>query len=210
MTIAADGQPRGRPMAAKSAHRRRRSPRRYVVCFNPEQARRDAAARAAILDSLRMKLQQGDKGLVGNAGYRRFLVTPREGHFEIDADWIAKDIQLNGLYVLRTNGKMSTLSVALAYNKLWRVEAIFKTAKSIVETRPIYHKSDAAIAGHFVFVRSSPCSCARDSTSGWPLRHKCGVGDVVRDLDRVEQVTVEQGGKRFMLRPPQGCAGGIF
>jgi hypothetical protein len=33
-----------------------------------------------------VKLQQGDKGLVGNAGYRRFLATPREGHFEIDAD----------------------------------------------------------------------------------------------------------------------------
>src|SRR6187200_1896437 len=30
-------------------------PRRYVVCFNPEQAQRDAAARAAILDSLHMK-----------------------------------------------------------------------------------------------------------------------------------------------------------
>jgi len=105
-------------------------PRRYVVCFNPEQAQRDAAARAAILDSLQMKLRQGDKGLVGNAGYRRFLATPREGHFEIDADRIAEDTRFDGLYVLRTNSKMSTLSVALAYRQLWRVEAIFKTAKS--------------------------------------------------------------------------------
>ena len=36
-------------------------------------------------------------------------------------------------------------------------------------------------------------------------------GDVVRDLDRVEQVTVEQAGKRFVLRPQApGCAGGVF
>ena len=107
-------------------------PRRYVVCFSPEQAQRDAAARAAILDSLRMKLHQGDKGLVGNAGYRRFLATPREGHFEIDADRRAEDAGFDGLYVLRTNSKLSTLSVALAYRQLWRVEAIFKTAKSIL------------------------------------------------------------------------------
>jgi transposase len=40
------------------------------------------------------------------------------------------------------------LSVALAYRELWRVEAIFRTAKSILETRPIFHQSDAAIAGH--------------------------------------------------------------
>src|SRR6478672_9377394 len=143
-------------------------PRRYVVCFNPEQAQRDAAARAAILDSLHMKLRQGDKGLVGNAGYRRFLATPREGHFEIDADRIAEDARFDGLYVLRTNSKMSTLSVALAYRQLWRVEAIFKPrnrfwrrGRSIINPTP----PSPAIC----FVRSSPCSCARNSTSGWLL-----------------------------------------
>ena len=120
-------------------------PRRYVVCFNPEQAQRDAAARAAILDSLHMKLRQGDKGLVGNAGYRRFLATPREGHFEIDADRIAEDTRFDGLYVLRTNSKMSTLSVALAYRQLWRVEAIFKTAKSNRSVAALCDTQDIAI-----------------------------------------------------------------
>jgi Transposase DDE domain len=123
-------------------------PRRYVVCCNPQEAQRDDAARAAILDSLRVKLQQGDKGLVGNAGYRRFLATPREAHFEIDAARVAEDARFDGLHVLRTNSKLPTLSVALADRQLWQVEAIFKTAKSILETRPIYHQSDAAIAGH--------------------------------------------------------------
>src|SRR5256714_1848320 len=186
-------------------------PHRYVVCFNPERAQRDAAARAAILDSLRVKLKQGDKGLVGNVGCRRFLATPREGHFEIDADRIAEDARFDGLYVLRTNSKLSTLSVALAYRQLWRVEAIFKTAKSILETRPIYHQSDAAIAGHLfcsflaLLLRKELDErlAAANMNAEW--------GDVVRDLDRVEQVTVEQGGKRVMLRPQApGCAGGVF
>ncbi|HME28009.1 MAG TPA: hypothetical protein VKI44_42935 [Acetobacteraceae bacterium] len=35
--------------------------------------------------------------------------------------------------------------------------------------------------------------------------------DIVRDLDRVEQVTIEQGPKRFVLRPQApGCAGAVF
>jgi len=186
-------------------------PRRYVVCFNPAEAERDAVARAAILDSLRMKLQHGDKGLIGNAGYRRFLATPRQGHFEIDADRITEDARFDGLYVLRTNSTLTTLSVALAYRQLWQVEAIFKTAKSILETRPIYHQSDAAIAGHLfcsflaLLLRKELDErlAAADVMTEW--------GDVVRDLDRVEQVTIEQGGKRFVLRPhAPGCAGGVF
>lgn len=37
-------------------------PRRYVVCFNPAEACRDAAAREATVASLRTKLKAGDKG----------------------------------------------------------------------------------------------------------------------------------------------------
>jgi hypothetical protein len=63
----------------------------------------------------------------------------------------------DGLYVLRTNAKLNTLSVALAYRQLWKIEAIFRTAKAILETRPIYHQCDAAIADHLLAC-SSDCS----------------------------------------------------
>lgn len=186
-------------------------PRRYVVCFNAEEAKRDAAVRAAIIDSLRAKLQKGDKQLVGNAGYRRYLATPREGHFEIDAARIAEDARFDGLYVLRTNSKLTTLSIALAYRQLWKVEAIFRTAKSILETRPIYHQTDAAIAGHLfcsflaLLLRKELDErlAAAGMTAEW--------SDVLRDLDRVEQITIDQGGKHFVLRPQApGCAAGVF
>jgi hypothetical protein len=72
-------------------------PRRYVVCFNPKEAERDAAARVAILDSLVRKLEEGDKELVGDAGYKRFLKTRRGGHFEIDPARVAEDDHWAGL-----------------------------------------------------------------------------------------------------------------
>ena len=186
-------------------------PRRYVVCFNAEEAKRDAAARTAIIDSLRAKLQQGDKQLVGNAGYRRFLATPSEGHFEIDAARITEDARFDGLYVLRTNSKLKPLSIALAYRQLWKVEAIFRTAKSILETRPIYHQTDAAIAGHlfcsFLALLLRKEFDERLAASGVVAEWR----DVVRDLDRVEQITIDQGTKHFVLRPQApGCAGSVF
>jgi hypothetical protein len=186
-------------------------PRRYVICFNPAEARRDAAARETIVASLRSKLKAGDKELVGNAGYRRFLATPQEGHFEIDAARVADDAQFDGRHVLRTNSTMNMLSVALAYRELWRVEAIFRTAKSILETRPIFHQSDAAIAGHLF------CSFLALLLRQELDERLTAVGvnaewsDIVRDLDRIEQVTIEQGPKRFVLRPQApGCAGAVF
>jgi len=143
-------------------------PRRYVVCFNPEQAQRDAAARAAILDSLRMKLRQGDKGLVGNAGYRRFLATPREGHFEIDADRIAEDARFDGLYVLRTTARCprSRSPSRIVNCGEWRRSSkprnrFWRRGRFIINPTPPL----PAIC----FVRSSLCSCARNSMSDWRL-----------------------------------------
>ena len=183
-------------------------PRRYIVCFNPEEAKHDAAVRTAILDSLAARLRQGDKELVGNAGYRRFLATPRDGHFEIDPARVAEDARFDGLYVLRTNAKLPMLSVALAYRELWRVEQIFRTAKAILETRPIYHQCDAAIVGHLfcsflALVLRKELDERLDAAAADPEW-----ADIVRDLDRVEEVTVDQGTKRFVLRvQAPGCAG---
>jgi hypothetical protein len=62
--------------------------RRYVLTRNPEQARKDAATRTALLAGLERKLTQGDKALVGNAGYRRFLAEPTgEGSASTRRKW---------------------------------------------------------------------------------------------------------------------------
>src|SRR5918994_7810628 len=47
--------------------------RRDVVCLNEEEARKDAADREAIVAALREQLRSGDKSLIGNKGYRRYL-----------------------------------------------------------------------------------------------------------------------------------------
>src|SRR5689334_12804285 len=58
--------------------------RRYVVCLTEEERRKDAHDRAAIVAHLREQLRQGDKSLVGNKGYRRYLKVEGQGHFQID------------------------------------------------------------------------------------------------------------------------------
>ena len=71
--------------------------RRYIVCRNREEMKKDAAARAAILAALERQLKKGDKTLVGNKGYRRFLATPDDDHFVIDRAKAEEDAKFDGI-----------------------------------------------------------------------------------------------------------------
>ena len=76
--------------------------RRYVVCLNEEQARKDRADREAIVESLREQLKHGDKALVGNKGYRKYLHS--EGpKFTIDEEKVKWEERFDGKWVLQTD-----------------------------------------------------------------------------------------------------------
>jgi Transposase DDE domain len=185
--------------------------RRYIVCRNLAEARRDAEQRTAILEGLRAKLAQGDKALVGNTGFRRYLKTLSAEHFAIDEDRVADDARFDGLYVLRTNTKLTPLQVMLRYRDLWRVEQLFRQAKAVLATRPIYHSSDMAIRGH-VFCSFLALLLAKELEDRL-RRHGVAAewDDMLRDLDRLQEITIEQDGKRFLLRTPTaGVAGKLF
>jgi hypothetical protein len=185
--------------------------RRYVVCVNEDEVKKDRADREAIVAGLREQLRAGDKSLVGNKGYRRFLKVEGSGHFAIDEAKIAEEARYDGTWVLRTSTDFPAAEVALQFKRLWQVEQWFRSCKSLLETRPIYHQRDATIRGH-VF-----CSflalllryelqarlAARGQVPEW--------ADVLHDLERLQYVEVEQEGKRFRLRTQlQGTCGRVF
>src|SRR6267143_6464744 len=185
--------------------------RRYIVCRNLAEARSDAEQRSAILDGLRAKLAQGDKALVGNSGFRRYLKTVSPEHFAVDETRVAEDARFDGLYVLRTNTKLTPLQVMLRYRDLLRVEQLFRQAKAVLATRPIYHSSDMAIRGH-VFCSFLALLLVKELED---RLHRHGIaaewGDILRDLDRLQEIQLDQDGKRFLLRTPTtGVAGKLF
>ena len=185
--------------------------RRYIVCRNLAEARRDAEQRSAILDGLRAKLAQGDKALVGNSGFRRYLKTVSAEHFAVDEARVAEDARFDGLYVLRTNTKLTPLQVMLRYRDLLRVEQLFRQAKAVLATRPIYHSSDMAIRGH-VFCSFLALLLVKELEDRLH-RHNIAAewDDILRDLDRLQEIELEQDGKRFLLRTPTtGVAGKLF
>ena len=185
--------------------------RRYVVCRNLTEAKRDAGVREAVLRSLRTHLRRGDKTLVGNSAYRRYLKTPDGKHFEIDEKRVAEDARYDGLYVLRTNMRLDALAVMLRYRELLEVEDIFRTTKSILDTRPIYHQTDEAIRGHVFcsFLALVLRKLLEDYLVAAHLKPEWSA--LLRELDRLQEVESEQDGKQFILRTPvTGDVGRVF
>ena len=185
--------------------------RRYVVCRNLNGAKRDAEVREAVLRSLRENLRSGDKALVGNSAYRRYLKTLDDKHFEIDEQRVAEDARYDGLYVLRTNMRLDALAVMLRYRELLKVEDIFRTTKSILDTRPIYHQTDEAIRGHVFcsFLALVLRKALEDSLAAARLKPEWGA--LLRELDRLQEIQTEQEGKHFILRTPvTGDVGRVF
>jgi len=204
--------PRGsRPDTELEAKEVRVGARRYVVCRNLNEARRDALLRENVLNSLRTSLRSGDKSLVGNSAYRRYLKTPDQTHFEIDEQRVAEDARYDGLYVLRTNTSLDPLAVMLRYRELLKVEDIFRTTKAILDTRPVYHQKDATIRGHVFcsFLALVLRKALEDRLAA--ARMKTEWGALIRELDRLQEVETEQDGKHFILRTPAtGDVGNIF
>src|SRR5271163_2262727 len=122
--------------------------RRYIVCLNDDEARKDAADREAIVAALREQLHSGDKSLVGNKGYRRYLSGGDSPRFQVDEAKLAEDARYDGKWVLRTNTDLDSSEVALQYKRLAMVEQWFRSCKSLLQTRPIYHRCDETIRGH--------------------------------------------------------------
>jgi transposase len=184
--------------------------RRYIVCHNDDQAAKDASDREAILKSLTDKLKGGDKSLVGNKGYRRYLKTRGES-FVIDEKKVAEDARYDGKWVLRTNTDLPAAEVALKYKQLWMVETLFRTIKSVLATRPIYHKRDETIRGH-VFCSFLALILMKELMGRLEDKsHSLEWKDIIRDLDNMDEVELEEDGKRFVIRTGiSGCCGKVF
>ena len=162
--------------------------------------------------NLEKRLSGGDKALIGNAGHRRDQRRAGAGRaFEIDAGKLAEEARFDGIFVLRTNARMTPLNAVLRFRELLLVEDLFRRAKVQLPTRPIYHSCDAAVRGH-VFCSFLALVLQKE------LADLCRIADVtvewddlIHGLDRLQEATIEKDGKRATTRTHvEGQMGRVF
>jgi transposase len=184
--------------------------KRYIVCLNPRQARKDALDRQAIVESLQEKIQTNPKELIGNKGYRKYLKMDRES-VSIDQDKIDYEARFDGKWVLLTNTDLSAEEVALKYKELWQVEQVFRDIKSILDTRPVYHQREENIRGH-IFCSFLALVLKKELKRRLDIAgHSFEWADIKQDLKALEEVVIEDQGKTLALRTEcVGTCGKVF
>jgi transposase len=184
--------------------------RRYIVCLNEKQARKDAQDRQNIVASLKEQLKKGPKALVGNKGYRRYLKVDSD-YVAIDEAKIEEESRYDGKWVLRTNTKLPAETVALKYKELIQVEQVFRDMKSIFETRPVFHQTDETIRGH-VFCSFLALVVRKELESRMEKSgHSFEWNDIKQDLEALQEVTITEQNKSLAVRTECiGTCGKVF
>ena len=183
---------------------------RYIVCCNPRQARKEARDREVILAALKEQIKKGAKSLVGNKGYRKYLTIAKDS-VSIDEEKVRYESRFDGKWVLMTNTNMSAEKVALNYKELWQVEKAFRDVKSLLNTRPIFHQRDRTIRGH-VFCSFLALVLRKELERQLNLAgHVFEWADIKQDLKALQQVTIEENGRRMAIRSKcEGVCGKVF
>jgi hypothetical protein len=133
---------------------------RFVICYNPQQADRDAAVRQRLLAQLQETIAASDKlnvtkraelrGVISTKpGLHRYLRVTPGGLLRIDQRAIKAEHGLDGKYLLRSSDPhLSAEDIALGYKQLLQVERGWRDMKQVIDLRPVYHRKEERIRAH--------------------------------------------------------------
>jgi hypothetical protein len=134
---------------------------RYVICSNPEEAERQAKHRTQVLEELGRELaslrkpKRGESHskrtcqLLSTPRFARYLRQTRRGALKFDRAAVRTEEKLDGKWVVTSNDDtLSAEDLALGYKQLMRVESCWRTIKSGLRTRPVFHWKPHRISAH--------------------------------------------------------------
>lgn len=135
---------------------------RFVICFNPDAAERDAAVRERLIAQLTDKIDGSDKlsdtkraelrGVISTKpGLNRYLRVTPNGLLRVDQAAVKAEQRLDGKYLLRcSDPKLSAEDIALGYKQLLEVERGWRDMKTTLDLRPVFHRREDRIRAHIL------------------------------------------------------------
>ena len=133
--------------------------RRFVLVHNPEQAKKDRVKREQVLQKIEKTLlalrgpqkdyQKAVPKLLSHGKMGPYLRQLKSDRLKIDRTAVRAEQYLDGKYLLSTSDdSLSAEDVALGYKQLLEVERAFRTLKTTLDLRPLYHRKDERIEAH--------------------------------------------------------------
>ena len=182
--------------------------RRFVLVFNPDEAKKDKATRDKTLKKIEETIQAlGDPSgtahkksvcaLLSHRAMGRYIRQTKTGKLRINLAKVQEEEALDGKYLLSTSDDtLSAEDVALGYKQLAEVERAFRTLKTTLDLRPLYHRKEERIRAHvllcylaLLLVRIAE----RETGESWdhihPVMERCHLGEFSSKDGRILQRT---------------------
>jgi transposase len=133
--------------------------KRMVLVRNPAEVARDRDQRERALASIEKELSalpadqdahsKATCALMSHPTFGRYLKVDKKGRPVIDRDKVHAEERLDGKFLLLTSDDtLDATDVALGYKQLAEVERAWRTLKSELDIRPMYHRLDDRIRAH--------------------------------------------------------------
>ncbi len=124
--------------------------RRIICSYSAKRARKDAYAREKLISKAKQWLEEPSKyKQVKKRGAGRFITSTKEGEpIALNLQVIENDAKYDGLKALSTTTDLPIETILSKYSDLFEVEHTFRTLKSQLEIRPVFHWTDKRIKGH--------------------------------------------------------------
>jgi|SRR5665213_511617 len=173
--------------------------RTIIGTYSAKRAKKDVHDREVKLKTSKKLLD--NPSLVAKKAGRFFLKKEGETKYELDEQKVERDKRFDGFLAIATNNTTLDINIILEqYKQLYRIEHTFRTFKSHLETRPMFHWTDKRIEGHL-------CLCYLSYTLlNYTLLklERAGVktteAQLRKTLERMQVSLIEQDGKEYYLR----------
>lgn len=176
--------------------------RRIICTYSEKRARKDRFEREKLIAKAEKWLANPTVlKKVQRRGVGRFIKPTENEVYQLDLANISRDEKWDGYKAIATTTSLPVTEVLGKYSDLFEVEHAFRTLKSQLEIRPVYHWTDKRIEGHIAmcFLAFSFLNYLRNLTG---LQHR----EIIRALDmmQVSKVKEKASGTHFYLRSQIG------
>ena len=167
--------------------------RRIICTYSAKRARKDQHNRQKLIDKAKKLLEEPSKlNQLRKRGAGRFITTDPDGQSpQLDVNKVNEDAKYDGFKALSTTTDLSVELILEKYRDLFEVEHSFRSLKSDLEIRPMFHWTDRRIRGHvcMCFMAFTMINHIRNSTQ---LQHK----QIVKAMDKMQISDVQSDSSR--------------
>jgi transposase len=121
--------------------------KKLITTYSEKRAAKDKAEREEKIEKAKELLKQPES--LKKKAKKHYLKQVGKSKFVLDEDKIKRSERFDGFLTIATNNKdLSTAEILKAYKQLYMIEQSFRTFKTFLETRPMFHWTPKGILGH--------------------------------------------------------------